>query len=133
MRTNTEQKTQMDTKGSDVGSGFTADPEDTKVPLVVELVKLAFVNCPDTKLTLNSRDQWRPLEKSSSQCLESPLKLGLTTRDLIMEADNANVFFSGTLLGFHQASGTVNADNQATGDLGVEGSAVTSLLRPLQN
>lgn len=35
---NTEQKTKMHAKSTDVGSSLAADPEDTELPLVVKLV-----------------------------------------------------------------------------------------------
>jgi hypothetical protein len=128
--TNTEEKTKVHAEGTDVGSGFAADPEDTELPLVVKLVEVALVDGTDTKLTLNGRDQRRTLEKRTGEGLESARKLRLAARELVMEADDANVLLSGTLLGLDETGGAVNADNQTSSDLGVEGSAVTSLLNP---
>jgi hypothetical protein len=34
----TKQKTKMDAQGTDIGSGLAANPEDTQLPLIVELV-----------------------------------------------------------------------------------------------
>ena len=45
-----------------------------------------------------------------------------------MEADDYCVLFTGGLLGFNEASCFVDADDKATGDLGVKGAAVTGLL-----
>ena len=45
-----------------------------------------------------------------------------------MEANDYCVLFTGGLLGFNKASCFIDADDEATGDLGVEGAAVTGLL-----
>jgi hypothetical protein len=128
--TNTEEKTKVHAEGTDVGSGFAADPEDTELPLVVKLVEVALVDGTDTKLTLDGRDQRGTLEKRTGEGLESARKLRLAAGELVMKADDANVLLSGTLLGLDETGGAVNADNQTSSDLGVEGSAVTSLLNP---
>jgi hypothetical protein len=120
----------MDTKGSDVRSCFAADPKDTEMPIIVEFVKLALVDGSNTELTLDSRDQWRSLEKRTGQRLEGSFELSLATRNFVMEADHANVFFSCTLLRLYQASSTVNANNQTASNLRVKGSTVSSFLRP---
>lgn len=121
----------MDTKGPDVCSSLTADPEDTKVSIVIELIKLALMDCSNAELTLDSRNQRWALEKCASQRLECPLELGLAARDFIVKTNYTDIFLSCTLLGLDQASGTVNTDDQATGDLRIESSAVASFLRSL--
>jgi hypothetical protein len=126
--TNTEQQTQVNTESTDVGTSLTADPEDTEVALIVELVQLALVDGTDTELTLDGRDQGRTLEESTSEGLEGTAELGLATGELVVQTDHADVLLTGTLLGLDQASGTVNADNQAASDLGVESTTVTGLL-----
>jgi len=128
--TDTEKKTKMDAESTDVGSGFAANPEDTELPLVVKLVELALVDGTDAELTLNGRDERGTLEESTGEGLESARKLRLATGELVVETDNANVLLSGTLLGLDETGGAVNADNQASSDLGVERSTVTSLLNP---
>lgn len=45
-----------------------------------------------------------------------------------MEADDADVFLAGTLLGLDEASGAVDADDQAAGDFGIESAAVAGLV-----
>jgi len=110
------------------GTSLAADPEDTEVAVVVELDDLALVDGTDTQLALDGRDQGRTLEESTSEGLESAGELGGATRQLVVEADDSNIFLSGALLGFDEASGTVNAHNQASCDLGIEGTAVTGLL-----
>jgi hypothetical protein len=45
-----------------------------------------------------------------------------------VDSDDTDVFFSGTLLGLDETGSTVDADDQTSGDFGVEGSAVARLL-----
>jgi hypothetical protein len=126
--TDTEEETQVNTECSDVGTSLTADPEDTEVTIVVELDELALVDGSDTELTLDGRDQRRTLEERTGEGLESAGELSLATGQLVVEADDSHILLSGTLLRLDKTSGAVNADNQATGNLGIEGTAVTSLL-----
>lgn len=120
----------MNAKGSDIRAGLTANPEHTKVSLVVKLVKLALVDRADTELTLDSGDQRGSLEQRTRQGLQGPAELSLAARDLLVQTDHANVFFSGTLLRLDKASGTVNADDQTTGDLRIKRSTMASFLGP---
>jgi hypothetical protein len=128
VRTNTEQKTQVNAESTDVGTSLTADPENTKLPLIVEFVKLALVDGSDTELTLDGGDERGTLEESTSEGLECACKLGLATGQLVVQANNANVLLSGTLLRLDETGSAVNAHNQTSSDLGIEGSRVTSLL-----
>lgn len=43
----------MDTHGSDVGSGFTTDPEDTHISLCVEFEELALIDGSDSEFFLD--------------------------------------------------------------------------------
>jgi hypothetical protein len=126
--TDTQQQTQVNAKGTDVSTSLTADPEDTQVAVVVELVHLALVDSTDTELTLDGRDKRRTLEQSTGEGLKSAAELCLTTGDLLVQADDTDVLLTSTLLGLDQAGSTVNADNQTTSDLGVKSTTVTSLL-----
>jgi hypothetical protein len=125
---NAEKKTQVYTKGTDVGTGLAADPENTQMTIVVELDELALVNRTDTQLTLNSRNQRRTLKKGTGKRLEGLGKGSLAAWDLVVETDDSNVFFTGSLLRLDQTSGTVDADNETACDLGIQGTGVTSLL-----
>lgn len=118
----------MDTESTNVGSSLAADPEDTEVAVVVKLNELALVDGSDTELTLDGGDQRGTLEESTSKGLKGTGELGLAAGDLVVQADNANVLLSGTLLGLDEASGAVDTDDQAAGNLGVECSAVAGLL-----
>jgi hypothetical protein len=124
----TEEETQVNTECSDVGTSLTADPEDTEVSVVVELDELALVDGSDTELTLDGRDQRGTLEQRTGKGLKSAGELSLATGQLVVEADNSHILLSGTLLGLDKTSGAVNADDQATGNLGIESTGVTSLL-----
>jgi hypothetical protein len=128
----TEQKTKMHAKSTDVGSGLAADPEDTELPLIVKLVKLALVDSSDTELTLDGGNERGTLEQSSGERLKGTRKLRLASRKLVVHANDANVLLSGSLLGLDETGGTINADDEATSDLGVESTAVTSLLDSLE-
>ena len=129
--TNTKQKTQVDTQSPNVSSCLTTDPEDTKMSVIVELKELALVDGSDTKLTLNSGDQGRSLEKCTGQRLESPSELGFASGDLVVETDHANIFLSCALLRLNQAGRTIDTDDQASGNLRVKSTTVTSLFGPL--
>lgn len=126
--TDTKKETQVNTECSDVGTSLTADPEDTEVSVVVELDELALVDGSDTELTLDGRDQRRALEQSTGEGLESASELSLATGQLVVEADDSHILLSGTLLGLDKTSSAVDADDQATGNLGIESTRVTSLL-----
>lgn len=117
----------MHAESTDVGTGLAADPEDTEVAVVVELNQLALVDGTDTQLALDGGNQRRTLEQSTGKRLEGTGKLGLATGQLVVEADNGNVFLSGALLGLDEAGSAVNADNQAASDLGIESTAVAGL------
>lgn len=129
--TDTKEKTQVHAKSTDIGTSLTADPEDTEVALIVKLDELALVDSSDTELTLDGRDQRRTLEQSTSEGLESASELSLTARQLVVEANDADVFLSGTLLGLDETSSTVNADNQTSSDLGIKSTTVASLLNTI--
>lgn len=122
-----EQKSQVDTEGTDVGTSLAANPEDTEVAVVVELDKLGLVDGTDTQLTLDGRNQRRALEEGASELLEYTGKLCLAAGNLVVESHNRDILLSGTLLGLDKTCGAVNADNQTSSDLGVESTAVTSL------
>ena len=133
MGTDTEQKTKMHAKSTDIGSSLAADPEYTKLPLVVELVKLALVNGSDTELTLDGGNKRWSLEESSGERLESARKLRLASGKLVVHADNANILLSSSLLRLYKTGGAVDADDETTGDLRVEGTTVASLFNPLRD
>jgi hypothetical protein len=126
--TNTEQKTKMNTQSTDVGSSLAADPEHAELPLIVKLVQLALVDSSDTKLTLDGGNERGTLEESSGERLKGTRKLCLASGKLVVHANDANVFLSGSLLGLDETGGAINADDEATSDLGVKSTAVASLL-----
>jgi hypothetical protein len=64
-----EQKTEMNAEGTNVSSSLAADPENTQLPLVVELVQLALVDRSDTELALDGGNERGALEESSGERL----------------------------------------------------------------
>ena len=130
MRSNAQQKTEMDAQSPDICTSFAADPEHAEVPLVVEFEEFAFVDGSDPQLTLHRRDQRRSLEKRPGQGLETPSELSFSAGDLVMKANHTYVFLSSALLRFHQSRGSINTDNQTTSDFWVKGATVASLFGP---
>lgn len=130
--TDTEQKTQVNAESTDVGTSLAADPEHTKLPLIVEFVKVALVDSSDTELALDGGDERGTLEESTSEGLKGARKLGLATGELVVKADDTDVLLTSTLLGLYETSSTVNANDQTSSDLGVKCSRVTSLLDTAQ-
>ena len=59
MGTDTQKETDVDTHGSDIGSGFTTDPEDTQVLLRVKFNQFALVNGSNSKFSLDSSNSIR--------------------------------------------------------------------------
>lgn len=124
----TQQQTQVDAEGTDVGTSLAADPEDTEVAVVVKLDELALVDGSDTELALDGGDQGRALEQGTGESLERAGELGLAAGQLVVQANDGHILLTSSLLGLDKPGSTVNADNQASGDLGIKGTAVTSLL-----
>jgi hypothetical protein len=54
--------------------------------------------------------------------------LSFAAREFVVESNYTHILFSGTLLGFNQASRPVDTDNQTTCDFRVESAAVSSLV-----
>lgn len=110
-----------------VSSSLAAHPENTHLFLFVKLNKLALVDGSNSEITLDGSNDWRSLEQSSTQSLQSLGNLFLVL-DWTVESDNANVLFAGGLLGFDETGGLLNADDQAAGYLGVKSTRVASFL-----
>jgi len=117
----------MDTEGSNISSSFARNPEDSHVSLLVILDELALIDSSNSEFLLDSRDEWRSLEDSSSECLQSLLKL-LNFVNLSMELDNGDVLLTGRLLGLDESSGVVDASNEASCDLRIQSTTMTGLL-----
>ena len=117
----------MDTEGSNISTSLAWDPEDTHITLLVVLNKLKLVDVSDSEFLLDSRDQRRSLEASTSQWVESLLEL-LGLVKFSVKFDNSDVLLTSWLLSLNESGGVVDASNEATSDLGVEGTRVTSLV-----
>jgi hypothetical protein len=116
----------VDAKSTDVCTGLARDPEDGEVSLLVELEHLGLVDGSDSQTTLDGSDERGTLVESTTEGLKSALDLGLI--DLLVKTGNGNVLLTGSLLGLDKTSGTLNADDQATSNLRIKGTTVTSLL-----
>ena len=99
----------MDAEGTNIGTSFARHPENTKVALVVELKESRLVDGTDTQLTLDGRDQRRALEQCTTEMLKSRRKSLLASLDSSVEADDAKVLLSSSLLRLDKARRTVNA------------------------
>ncbi len=113
MTADAEEKTQVDAEGTDVGSGLAVDPEDTEVPLLVELDELALVDGTHAQPPLHGGDQRGTLEQRTGQGLDGLGQLGLLV-DGAVQADDGDVLLTGTLLGLDQAGSPLDAHKQAT-------------------
>jgi hypothetical protein len=98
MRTYTQQKTEMDAECTDVGTSFAADVEDSEVTVVIEFEELVAVDGANTELALDSGDERGTLEESAGQGFHGAIELCLPTGKLLVEADDANILLSSTLL-----------------------------------
>ena len=69
MAAGSDDEAQVNAKGPNVGPSLTAHPEDAQVPIGVVLDELAFVDCPDPELPLDSRDEGGALEECARKGL----------------------------------------------------------------
>ncbi|KAK9089615.1 hypothetical protein Scep_028697 [Stephania cephalantha] len=97
------------------------------MPVGIILEKLPFINGSDPQLALDGGDQRRALKHGAGQGLEGSGYLG-GVGDRGVEPGDANVLLSGALLGLDEAGGAVDADDEVSGDFGVEGAAVAGLV-----
>lgn len=148
--TDTQEESQVHAERTDVRSRLARDPEDTEVAVVVELDQLAVVDRTDTELTLDGRNEGRSLEEGSGESFDRSRE-GLLGLDRCVKTKDADVLLTcsrgvlgeqntrgreakqenrrtGTLLRLDQPRRAVDTDGQATRDLGIERSRVSSLL-----
>ena len=133
----------MNTHGSDVSSSFTGNPEDAESLVGVVLEEVGLVDRSNAELTLHSGDQRWSLEHGAGERLDRLVDLllilqknsmstadqrGLTNLDILVKLEDANVLFTGTLLRLDKSSGSTDADDKTTSNLGIEGTRVTGLL-----
>jgi hypothetical protein len=118
----------MNTKCTNIGSCLTADPENTEMSIIIELVKLTLVDSSNTELSLHGGDERGSLEKSTSQRLQSACQLGLSTWKLVVQSDDTNILLSCTLLRLDKSCCAINTDDQTPSDFRIQSTTVTSLL-----
>lgn len=122
-----QKQTNVDAESSHVGSSLAGNTEDTKSLLGVILEQLRLIDGPDTEFSLDSGDLRRFLEETASEGIEDVFELDLTI-DGAVQPDDADVLFTRSLLGFGQSGGSLETDDEAAGDLGIEGARVAGLL-----
>jgi hypothetical protein len=122
-----EEVTQVDTESSDVGTSLAADPENAHVAALVVVEQLHFVDISYAEFLLDGRDERRALEASTSERVQSLLKL-LDLVELSVELDNCNVLLTCGLLSLDESRRVANTGNEATSNLGIKGATVTSLV-----
>ena len=132
----------MHAKRSNIRSSFARHPENAEIALFIEFDKFRLVDCANAKLALDGRNERGTLEKRTSKGLKGTGKRS-GVGETIMETKNANVFLAYknlaesrsmmvrptcSLLRLDKTGCTVDAHNQASGNLRVESSTVSSLL-----
>lgn len=105
MSSNTEQQTDVNTKGSDVCTCLTWDSEDTKSFFSIKLQQLWLMNGSDSELSFDSWDFWGLLEQTASQSTQNLLETDFVINGAV-ESDNTDILFTGWLLGFDKTSGS---------------------------
>jgi hypothetical protein len=116
VRADAEQQTEVNAEGSDVCAGFTADPKDGKVALIVELDELALMDGADAQLALDGGDERRALEESAREGFESAGELSLAAGQLVVQTNNAYILLASALLRLDEPGGAINADYETAGD-----------------
>ena len=114
----------MNAHGTHVSTSLAGHPENTHIALLIVVKHLGFVNGADTELLLDGGDQGRSLEDGASQSHQGLLNL-LNFVDVLVELEDGYVLLTSGLLSLYQAGSVINASNQATSDLGVQGATVT--------
>jgi len=125
--TTTQKVTEMHAKSSDVSASLARNPENAEVAFVIVLNQLGFVYGSDTQLLLDGRNQRWSLETRTSQGIKGLFEL-FDIVQLLMELDHSDVLLARRLLGLDQSRCVVDADDEASCDLGVEGARVASLI-----
>lgn len=78
----------------------------------------------DSELSFHSGNQWRSLEQSTSEGLESSSDGFFAFRNCVVETNDTDIFFTGALLGFDETSCSVDTDDETAGDFGIQGTRV---------
>ena len=123
----TEEVANMDTESTHVSASLTADPENSHVTVFVIFNQLRLVDRPDSELLLDGRNKGRSLEAGTFKRVKGLFKL-LDLVKRLMELDDSDVLFTSRLLGLDQTRRVIDANNEATGDLRVKSTRVTSLV-----
>jgi hypothetical protein len=74
MAADTEQEAKMYAECPDVCACLTRNPEHSEVAFFIKFQQFRFMDSANTKLPLHSRNEWRTLEESSCEGLQSTRK-----------------------------------------------------------
>lgn len=118
----------MHAKRSNICSRLTADPENTKLPFIIELVKLALVDGSNAQLSLDGGNKRRALEEGTGESFESAGELSLSSRKFVVKPDDTHVLLSCSLLGLDETSSAVDADNKTSRDFRIKRSTMAGFL-----
>lgn len=125
-----QKQTQMFTQCSYLSSGLDRDPHDSHLLLGVPLDDFGVLNVSDSQFFLDSRNQRGTLEDGSLENLDFLFDFFETVVRLerIIQLEDAYVLFACVLLTLGEAGGGFDADDEHTGDFGVESPAVAGLV-----
>jgi hypothetical protein len=122
-----EQEAEVHAERADVRAGLARDPEDGEVALIVKLEQLGLVDGADAQLALDGTDERRALEEGAGERLEGA-RQRLDVGQRIVQTQHGHVLLARALLRLDEARGTVDADDETAGDLGVQRARVARLL-----
>ena len=121
MGSNIEIVTQMDTLTSDISSSFTVNLEDGHVLFFIKIKESVLIDGSDSENLLDSGDERGSLEDGSLESLEGSFELRAAF-NCVMQFYYGHVLFTSALLGLHEPSGSIQADDEASSNLRVESS-----------
>jgi hypothetical protein len=124
MTTCTDQQTQVNTEGTDVGPRLARYPKYTEIALLVIFNQFTFVYRPNAELALHSRYKGRTLEQRSRECFHSSVEL-LRVLNGGMESNHPDVLFTRRLLSLDETGGTIDAYDETAGDFWIEGARMS--------
>ena len=122
-----EHQPQVHAQRPDVRARLARDAEDAEVSLRVVLDQLILLDCPHAQLALDGGDERRPLEERARELVQRAPQRALTV-DRVVQPHDGNVLLARSLLRLDEARRTVDAHDEAAGDLGVERAGVAGLL-----
>jgi len=100
----------VDTERSNIGSGLTFNPDDTKIAFLVKLQEFGFVNGSYAELSFDGGNKGRTLKERSREGFDGAMKFFGIINGRV-KTNDTDVFFSSALLCLDESRGTINANN----------------------